>query len=381
MILIGGFLGAGKTTLIGQFSRWLEQRGLRVGLVTNDQGSALMDTDSARNANPGAGVEEITGGCFCCRLDDLVGAVGRLDSGSRPDVIVAEPVGSCTDLMATVILPLEQIYHMPFAISPFSVVLDARRALATLGGKRSAKDFHRDVGYVFRKQIEEAEWLVVNKIDSLKHEDLMDLETRLAQAYPGKRIIKVSGKTGEGLADWFEALLGSKSSPAEIMKLDYERYAYGEALMGWVNSEARCRVPDQDSVSHTALHNRDTDFDWGVWLVEIGGRIAAALEEKGHEVGHFKMSVESGARRWRLHQVMSGEKPSLHIDKLPTDSKSAGRMLVNLRAEGQAKLLEAIVDEALNSQSIVALQFLERSAFQPGKPEPTHRAVTLVKVG
>lgn len=371
MVLIGGFLGAGKTTLIGCFNRWLEARGLRVGLVTNDQGKGLMDTDSARRALSGDGVEEITGGCFCCRLDDLVGAVGRLDTASRPDVIVAEPVGSCTDLMATVILPLEQIYHMPFVLSPLSVILDARRALAALGGKRNARDFHRDVGYVFRKQIEEAEWLIVNKTDLLAAEDLADLEGRLLRAYPGKRVFKVSGKTGEGLPGWFEALLGGKSSPAEIMEVDYERYAIGEALLGWVNSEARCRISRDD----------DASFDWGNWLAAIGGRIANALEEKGHEVGHFKMSVEAGGRRWRLHQVMSGEKPSLHEDELAAGSESHGRLLVNLRAEGQAELLEAVVDEAFDSQSQVTVQFLDRSAFQPGKPEPTHRAVSLVKVG
>lgn len=146
LVLVGGFLGAGKTTLIGHFSRWLEARDIKVGLVTNDQGKGLMDTDSARQANGGGDVEEITGGCFCCRLDDLVGAVGRLDASTRPDVIVAEPVGSCTDLMATVILPLEKVYQLPFVLSPLSVVLDARRALATLGGTRSARDFHRDVG-------------------------------------------------------------------------------------------------------------------------------------------------------------------------------------------------------------------------------------------
>jgi len=64
-----------------------------------------MDTDSAYLALGSGkrlterGVEEITGGCFCCRLDELVAAIGRLDAGARPDVIVAEPVGSCTDLV------------------------------------------------------------------------------------------------------------------------------------------------------------------------------------------------------------------------------------------------------------------------------------------
>src|SRR5690242_17576088 len=43
-IMIGGFLGAGKTTAVGQLARWLDQGGRRVGLITNDQGSHLVDT-------------------------------------------------------------------------------------------------------------------------------------------------------------------------------------------------------------------------------------------------------------------------------------------------------------------------------------------------
>lgn len=136
-ILVGGFLGAGKTTLINRFKRYLSDNELKVGLVTNDQGQGLMDTDSARASAPD-GVEEITGGCFCCRLDELVGAVRKLDDSSRPDVIVAEPVGSCTDLMATVILPLERIYELPFALSPLSVIGDAGCAAGAFGPRRQA---------------------------------------------------------------------------------------------------------------------------------------------------------------------------------------------------------------------------------------------------
>jgi G3E family GTPase len=374
-VLIGGFLGAGKTTLISHFARWLKGQGRQVGLVTNDQGVGLMDTASARLALGNgserltqSSVEEITGGCFCCRLDELVAAIGRLDAGARPDVIVAEPVGSCTDLMATVMLPLERVYQMQFALSPLSVVLDARRALAALGGKRNKRDFHRDVGYVFRKQIEEAEWLVVNKIDLMDAEDLADLRVRLELNYPGKRTFYVSAKNGTGMEEWFEALTGAESGPRELMEVDYIRYAEGEALLGWVNSEAVCDVSEGDP----------EDFDWGIWLTETGGRIAGFLEDAGAEVGHFKMSVVVGNRRWRLHQVMSGEVPALHEEAAEDGASQSARLLVNLRAEGSAERLEEIVDRVISGQPAVRVEFGERAAFQPGEPRPTHRVVELM---
>jgi G3E family GTPase len=99
-VMIGGFLGAGKTTAVGRLARRLTDQGLRVGLITNDQGNGLVDTSVL--ASQGFSVEEIAGGCFCCRFNSLVEAARKLSVASRPDVFLAEPVGSCTDLVATV---------------------------------------------------------------------------------------------------------------------------------------------------------------------------------------------------------------------------------------------------------------------------------------
>src|SRR3954466_16020667 len=99
-VMVGGFLGAGKTTALARLARFYTSRGQKVGLVTNDQAAHLVDTTSLRSQ--GFAVEETAGACFCCRFDDLVDRVGRLEAQERPDVILAEPVGSCTDLVATV---------------------------------------------------------------------------------------------------------------------------------------------------------------------------------------------------------------------------------------------------------------------------------------
>ena len=130
-VMIGGFLGAGKTTSILRFAAWLTARGIRVGLVTNDQGGGLVDTALA-NAHR-MPVEEIVGGCFCCRFNSLVEAAESLVRDTAPDVLIAEPVGSCTDLVATVSLPLEQIYGDRFTVAPVSVVVDPLRAERVLG--------------------------------------------------------------------------------------------------------------------------------------------------------------------------------------------------------------------------------------------------------
>ena len=65
LVFLIGFMGAGKTTAILRLARHLSGQGLKVGLITNDQSLGLVDT-AMLGAN-GFDVEEITGGCFCCR--------------------------------------------------------------------------------------------------------------------------------------------------------------------------------------------------------------------------------------------------------------------------------------------------------------------------
>src|SRR5438552_18031980 len=107
-VMLGGFLGAGKTTAMARLTRHYMAQGGRVGLVMNDQAQNLVDTNSLREQ--GFAVEEVAGACFCCRFDELMEKVERLEEHERPDVILAEPVGSCTDLVATVVQPLKDLY-------------------------------------------------------------------------------------------------------------------------------------------------------------------------------------------------------------------------------------------------------------------------------
>ena len=89
--MVGGFLGAGKTTVMLRLSQHLAARGVRVGLVTNDQSSGLADTTLLSAS--GFPVEEITGGCFCCRFNSLTEAAERLTSRVTPDVFLAAHTG------------------------------------------------------------------------------------------------------------------------------------------------------------------------------------------------------------------------------------------------------------------------------------------------
>src|SRR6266403_4558422 len=188
-VMIGGFLGAGKTTCVAKLAQHLTAEGLKVGLITNDQGSELVDTAMLRSR--GFATEEIPGGCFCCRFNSLVDAARKLTAATRPDVFIAEPVGSCTDLVATVTYPLRRIYRNNFSIAPLSVLVDPIRALRIFGLENGGK-FSEKVLYIYRMQLEEADLIVINKADLLDAAANQGLHSALAQEFPGKEILCVS---------------------------------------------------------------------------------------------------------------------------------------------------------------------------------------------
>src|SRR4029079_15264365 len=157
LVIVGGLLGAGKTTLAIEAARRLTATGRRVGLVTNDQGSRLVDTALSRVAH--VPVREVAGGCFCCRLSDLLRATDSL-ARHAPEVIFAEPVGSCLDLAATVLRPILRDEAARFRVAPLTVVVDPARA------HQLADTPDSDLAYLFRHQLEEADIVCFSKADN-----------------------------------------------------------------------------------------------------------------------------------------------------------------------------------------------------------------------
>lgn len=360
-IMVGGFLGAGKTTAILQLAKSLHSQGTRVGLITNDQSFGLVDTTLLESQ--GLPVEEITGGCFCCRFQSLMDAAGKLSETAAPDVFIAEPVGSCTDLRAAVSYPLRRIYGENYEIAPLSVLVDPIRAGRVLG-LDTGKSFSEKVLYVYDKQLEEADIIVVNKTDLLSKAQLSELRAALAAKYPQAQIVAMSARTGEGTGGWHRQLLDGGMDPREAPDVDYEVYAEGEALLGWLNAAAQVEAAEP--------------FDGNALLQGIGDDVHARLARAGAEVAHLKMTLspDEGNDLAVLNLVRGDGQPE-SIHRLQ-DEMESGELLVNLRAEADPELLRQVVLSVLAGLAPAVNVTIEHTeAFRPGKPQPTYRMATL----
>lgn len=158
-LLLGGFLGAGKTTLLIGAARYLRSQGYRVAAITNDQGENLIDTQ--RVSAQGISTEEVVNGCFCCRFEQLVDVLGKLmNTPVPPDYVLAEAVGSCTDLTATVLKPMQSLSRVQ--VLPLVVVADPNRIIR-LFGDNEPRGFTRDLQYLYRLQLTEASLIALSK--------------------------------------------------------------------------------------------------------------------------------------------------------------------------------------------------------------------------
>jgi G3E family GTPase len=364
-IMLGGFLGAGKTTAILALADWLSQRKRRVGLITNDQSVGLVDT--AMLSAHGYPVEEITGGCFCCRFNSLMEASEKLTEDAKPEVFLAEPVGSCTDLRAAVSHPLRRLYGDDFRVAPLSVLLDPVRASRILGLEQGAA-FSPKVRYVYEKQLEEAEIIVINKQDLVDGDQLARLKAAIAERYPRAKVFVVSARDGAGLDEWFTYVLGGDAGEDPAPDIDYEEYAEGEALLGWYNGTA------------TLSANAEAGVDGNQFLTALAETLRQALASKRIDIAHLKMTLsptDFGSDIAVLNLVRTDGRAELsHTLK---DAVTAGELIVNLRAEGDPDVLRAAAGEALASvarETNAAVTVDHEEAFRPGKPNPTYRMAT-----
>jgi Ni2+-binding GTPase involved in maturation of urease and hydrogenase len=339
LLTVGGFLGAGKTTLIAQAAGILARRGKRVVVVTNDQAPELVDTALIELA--GVPAAEVAGACFCCAFNDFAAKTHELIAHHRPDVVLAEPVGSCVDIAATVLRPLAREAGQELHVAPFSVVVDpaALREVSS-GGVVPA------TAYIYRLQLREADLLLLNKCDA--EADPAIAEAELAAAAPAAAVLRISAATGAGVGAWLDAVLdAARDGGGKRIDVDYDTYAAGEAALGWLNASVEL-----------------TGGDWEPIL----RRLMAAIALPG--IAHLKCLLKSGATILVANQVAG--RPAAELRRLAGGAPAAtAQLTINARIACTPAELRRAVEAAIAGLG-VAGRVKGIRAFAPGRPVPVH---------
>lgn len=356
-LMLGGFLGAGKTTAIARLARHYVDQGQRVAIVTNDQAYDLVDTHSLRAQ--GFDVGEVPGACFCCKFDDLIATTSKLTAENSPDIVLTEPVGSCTDLVATVIEPLKHLHGDDYEVGPLAVLLKPEHGRKILRGEQNV-GFSPKAAYIFLKQIEEADVVVLNKIDKLDVAEREELLRLVRERFPGKQVLAASAKEGNGFAELTEALEAAPRAHPSFMDVDYDVYAAGEAELGWLN----CQVKISSAQS----------FSLDDLVLRIVSALSEALVAGDAEPAHLKVLGQSGAETAIANLV--GSEAAAELSLASEIKTTAAELIVNARVAVDPVDLEAVVTRAVvqvANEFGVSGEIAGMQRFRPGRPTPTHR--------
>lgn len=349
MVLIGGFLGAGKTTLINKIAQKFIEEKVPVGIITNDQGQLLIDTEFIKVR--GLNVEEVCGGCFCCNFPKLLDNANKLLKQINPQYIIAEPVGSCTDLIATVATPIKRYHGDQFSVAPLIVLVDAPRLL------NNAFDTSTLGGYLRSHQAEEAEYLILTKIDEIGSDDVESLILKLKNLNPDRKIIPYSAVTGEGLQEILEIITSEEETARKPVDVDYDKYAEAEAELGWYNGIYEFTAPEYDSY-------------------ELSMNILKSLASKytPSDIAHAKVAITNENSHTKISLI--GNEFTIGGVKGSRFGKGGSKLNFNARIVSEPEKLRQTIRETIEScfkEKCIQYKLQFDDCFSPGRPNPTYR--------
>lgn len=354
--LVSGFLGSGKTTAIISASKALMAQGLKVGVITNDQGKYLVDTHFMRlNEIPAV---EVNGGCFCCNYGDFNNSLEQITQEIKPDVVFAESVGSCADIVATVVKPLMEFKTAHEEDTTLTTFTDARLLKIFLEG--GDLPFQDNVIYIFEQQIQEAGILVVNKVDLLADDVLGELLERGTQRFPDKQILPLVSLTADSVTPWLECLQGALQYASAPLKISYKLYGSGEQELAWYDAQLSVETGSQPAVA---------------WVQDFLALVLQRIEEQDIPVGHLKFLLSDGVRHQKLSQVSGDVDPEIVIEQ-PEEWGTTLELTVNARLEGKQEEIQQLFQRCLaesNDPAKAKVSLLAEEAFHPGFPNPTYR--------
>ncbi len=354
--LVSGFLGSGKTTAILAAARCLAARGVSVAVVTNDQGKDLVDTATVRSA--GFTAAEVAGGCFCCRPEELVLAPAGPARGPGPQAVFAEAVGSCTDLLNTVLPWLASRGPREATVGSLSVFTDIRLIRQSLAGR--PMPFSDDVAYIYESQIAEAGVLVLNKSDLYSGDVSREVLFEAQQRFPEARVHLQDSFSTADTGDWIALLEKGDALPRRRTSVDYRRYGSGEVGLAWYDAAVRVEMPEE--AGHQLVQR-------------ILEGMHSALFARTRRNGHLKVFLSHGGAPCTLSLTSAGDQPV----RVPPLLGTRLTMTINARIEADPEAVRSLVHAELEKACAGGRgrwQLVAEEAFHPSPPSPPKARLT-----
>ncbi|MEL4306412.1 GTP-binding protein [Methanococcoides sp. LMO-2] len=326
-MIIGGFLGSGKTTTLLKLGKHLSETGHKIAIIVNEIGEIGLDGDTL--SSTGIVTEELTSGCICCTLKiSMEYTLSQLSDDFQPDVIIIEPTGIAFPRQIKEDIALMKIDDLSFA--PIVNIVD---------GTRFNTEIKQTPKFIVT-QIEDAEILCINKVDIAEKEKVAEVRNFLEEINPEAEVIEFSAKEADEKFQRLIDLLAGKSKEREA------REAINSIEASEVSSYSGELVIKDCELEEQKAEKYATDV-----LTSISKQVRLI---NPNFVGHIKIAMEYPGTLMKASITSSESVPN--IEFFETKGKDCSlkflSAVTNVEKEDLVKIVEGTIKEHLLQEEI-----------------------------
>ncbi|MDR0198484.1 MAG: hypothetical protein LBI08_01905, partial [Methanomassiliicoccaceae archaeon] len=272
----------------------------------------------------------------------------------RPDIIIAEPIGTSTNLMGSVVAPLRTLYPDEFDVAPFTVVIDCIRAADILSGSKEKSIDSVDL--IPAHQIKEAETIILSKADMVRPEAVAKIKDELRKVLPDADIIETSSSDLRNIDKIVGMILSDRVSTKTAERDDNKGFAFEKAKLGWYSGTFTITPANR-----VDMYSMASDIMKGV-----------AKEYGPKSIVHVKVMISSPEAAAKMSLVQE----SIQVDGIYGSRfiSSEGKLVLNARVISPPKRLEDAMRMIIDSLSAypAKIEKVSESCFSPRPESPSH---------
>lgn len=377
-IVIGGFLGSGKTTTVINVGKSLAEKGHSVAIIVNEVGEVGIDGDII--SKYGLDTKEITNGCICCTLKlNMKATLTELRNSYNPDFIIVEPSG----------IAFPNVIKQNLELMNFGEAIKVAPLVTLIDGSRF-KDIMKSVKNYAVRQIEDAEILVINKVDLIDPIRVPIIEESVQQLNRRAKVLKMSSRLEDaGFCELMKVLLLSSAVEVEPVNLPSSVQEVVAASGSSVLS-----IPVLASAhEHTHYDSRYSGLasyanDYRILEEDIGSEKAksismdialavktAIMQASPEFVGHVKMFLECPRETVKISITSYSEEPVLDIIKTAAGNASRFKILTavsGIEEDVLVRLVDESVETIFNRNDMISQRLHEPHDHDHGHDHQDH---------
>lgn len=343
-IIIGGFLGSGKTTTIRRLVEHLGKQEQKTAVIVNEIGEIGIDGDTISGGK--IETREITSGCVCCTLRiSLEYTLRSLMESYNPDTIVIEPTGIA--FPEQIKNNIEDMGIPGVTFAPIVNLVDAGFLIQKTG----------ELQNFMKYQIGEAEILGINKVELINCKELLEICLLLRKLNPRARMIHFSAWRG---GENFNKLLGLLSETSKKERTEDRKNSIQMSEVSAYSSEFE-------------VNSQEIPLEIAVSVSEqILNSIKNRVKELNSEfTGHIKLLFTHKEDLVKGSVTSAHKIPEIEVLKKEKYSKSRVKVLSAVTSVPRDELIKA-VDVAISRQlEARQLSFKKVEKNQPGYSQAT----------